>query len=68
MHPEIHLDIIDLVFPMTHDSIVDKTQQALAKWNEKATVNYTGHPTPTGKKPDGRVKMVVMDSIASNPG
>jgi hypothetical protein len=67
-HPEINLDIIDLAFPMSHDAIVKETEKALATYNEPAIPNYTGQPKAAGKTPGDRVRLVVVDSIASNPG
>jgi hypothetical protein len=68
MHPEINLDIVDLTFPCSHEEIVRKAEEAIEKWNEPAITNYTGQPTPNPKTPDGRVRIVIVDSIASNPG
>jgi len=68
MHPEINLDIVDLTFPCSHEDIVRKAEEAITEWNEPAITNYTGQPTPTGKTPDARVRIVIVDSIASNPG
>lgn len=68
MHPEINLDIVDLTFPCSHEDIVRKAEEAITKWNEPAITNYTGQPTPTGKTPDANVRIVIVDSIASNPG
>ena len=67
-NPSINLDIIPLPFPLPNDTIVDRAEEAIGRWNVPAIPNYTGQAQPTGKDVDGRVRLVVVDSIASNPG
>lgn len=67
-NPEIDLDILDLRFPMPNDMIVERAEEVLSKWNEKAIPNYTGQAQATGKSTEHRVRLVVVDSIVSNPG
>jgi len=68
MNPEINLDIINLRFPCSHQSIITQTEELLGKWNEVNATEEDGPHTPKGKKEEGRVRLVVVDSIASNPG
>jgi hypothetical protein len=68
MNPEINLDIINLTFPCSHQTIINQTEELLSQWNEVNPTEGDGAHTPKGKKEGGRVKMVVVDSIASNPG
>lgn len=67
-NPEINLDVIELPFPLPNDVIVNRAEEALSKWNEPAKPNYTGQAQPTGKTPNDRVRLVVIDSIVSRPG
>lgn len=68
MNPEINLDVINLTFPCSHQTIIDQTEQALGEWNEVNLTEGEEQHTPKGKKEGGRVRLVVVDSIASNPG
>jgi hypothetical protein len=68
MNPEINLDIINLTFPCSHAKIINQTEEFLGEWNEVNPTEGDDQPTPKGKKEEGRVRMVVVDSIASNPG
>ena len=68
MNPEINLDIINLTFPCSHHSIINKTEELLGQWNDVNPTEEDGQHTPKGKKEEGRVRLVVVDSIASNPG
>ena len=67
MNPEINLEIINLTFPCSHDTIIKQTEEALAKWNEVNPTEGDEGDNPKGTG-DGRVRLVVVDSIASNPG
>ncbi|WWD20884.1 hypothetical protein CI109_105361 [Kwoniella shandongensis] len=67
-HPNIRVETINVNFPTSHASIVQATDDLLGKYNEVAGPNYTGQSKATGKKPDERVKLVLVDAIASNPG
>lgn len=68
MIPEINLDIINLTFPCSHQTIVNQTEELLGQWNEVNPTQGDGSHAPKGKKDEGRVRLVVVDSIASNPG
>jgi hypothetical protein len=68
MNPEINLDIIDLTFPCSHETIVKQAAEHMDQWNEVNQTEGDDQPTPKGKKEDGRVRLVVVDSISSNPG
>lgn len=68
MNPEINLDIINLTFPCSHAKIINQTEELLGQWNELNPTEDDGQHVPKGKKEGGRVRLVVVDSIASNPG
>jgi hypothetical protein len=68
MNPEINLDIIILTFPCSHAKIINQTEELLGQWNEVNPTEGDGQHVPKGKKEGGRVRLVVVDSIASNPG
>lgn len=53
-NPGVSLEIIPLEFPCSHQDIVTKTENWMRKWNLE------------GK--GGRVKMIVIDGVASVPG
>ncbi|KAK4684179.1 hercynylcysteine S-oxide lyase, partial [Tremellales sp. Uapishka_1] len=61
---KLSLEIVDVVFPCSHASIVEKTQAVLEKYN-KAT---TDSAHAVGNTAGERVRMVVVDGIASMPG
>ena len=67
MNPEINLDIVNLTFPCSHDTIIKQTEDHLAKWNEVNPTEGDGQHNPKGRGP-GMVRLIVVDSIASNPG
>ncbi|WWC92518.1 uncharacterized protein L201_007477 [Kwoniella dendrophila CBS 6074] len=67
-NPKIRLEVIDDVFPCTHKEIIEKSETLLSQYNEIAKPNYTGISKPTGIKADERIKLVLLDAIASNPG
>jgi hypothetical protein len=68
MNLEINLDIKNLTFPCSHENIINQSEEHLGQWNEINPTEGDDQPTPKGKKEDGRVRLVVVDSIASNPG
>jgi hypothetical protein len=68
MNPEINLDIINLTFPCSHETIINQTEELLGQWNEVNPTEGDSQHVPKGKKEGGRVRLVVVDSIASNPG
>jgi hypothetical protein len=61
------MEVVNINFPCPRSLVVEKTEAVLKKYNEPAVPSYTGESKPTGKG-DKRVKMVVLDAIASNPG
>lgn len=69
-NPGIRLEVIITKFPCYHSEIVEATEAVLAKYN-KPTGNVRGGdapPTATGLSDKERVRMVVVDGIASVPG
>lgn len=68
-NPQLRLEVIELTFPTTHAEIVAKTEAVFKKYNQKAKAPR-GDSVPKPAAVDGkeRVRMVVIDSIASNPG
>ena len=66
--PGLSLEVIDLTFPCSHADVLRETEEVIKKYNVPATPSYTGEPQPTGQSPHSRVRMMVLDSIASNPG
>lgn len=67
-NPQINLDTVHLAFPLPNDVVVSRAEEAISHWNDPAIPNYTGQSQPTGKEVGGRVRLVVVDSIASMPG
>ncbi|ORY28005.1 pyridoxal phosphate-dependent transferase [Naematelia encephala] len=67
-NPGVTLEVIDVTFPCSHADVVRKTETVLAKYNKVTKPNYTGEARPEGLSSDKRVRMLVLDAIASNPG
>lgn len=67
-NPGLSIETIDLTFPCSHAEILRKTEEVIKKYNEEATPSYTGESKPTGRNAHSRIRMMVLDSIASNPG
>ena len=67
-HPNIRLEVIDEIYPCPPKEVVDKTREVLEKYNLPAKPDYTGLPRAVGKNTEERIKLVVVDQIASNPG
>jgi hypothetical protein len=63
VHP-VTIQVVDLTFPCPHSEILRKTEEVLERYNEE----QPEEGKPRGKSAKERVKMVVVDSIASNPG
>ena len=64
------MEVIDVTFPCAMSVVVEATETMLDRYNtivEPSSTNHTA-PSATGKSKDKRVRMVVVDSIASNPG
>lgn len=55
-------------FPCYHSEIVKKTEEVLAKYNQSRTVRPYEPSTAIGVNSHERVRLVVIDSIASVPG
>jgi hypothetical protein len=68
MNQDINLDIINLTFPCSHERIINQTEELLGEWNEVNPKEGDSQHVPKGKNEGGRVILVVVDSIASNPG
>jgi hypothetical protein len=64
----LKLEIIDVTFPCSYKAILEKTEEVVQRYNKPASPNYSGEARPTGQTPNERVRMVVVDSIASMPG
>lgn len=64
----LSLEVVDLTFPCSHAEVLRKTEEVIQRYNVPATPSYTGEPKPTGQTPNSRVRMMILDSIASNPG
>nr|XP_019007744.1 uncharacterized protein I206_07378 [Kwoniella pini CBS 10737]OCF46525.1 hypothetical protein I206_07378 [Kwoniella pini CBS 10737] len=67
-NPNIRMEIVNDVFPCSHQEIVKQSEELLSKYNEVAKPNYTGLSKATGIKTDERIRCVIVDAIASNPG
>lgn len=67
-YPKIRLEIIICTFPCLHADIVKATEDVLAKHNKPAAQSGSTPLRAEGVKADERVRMVVVDSIASVPG
>ncbi|EIW69330.1 hypothetical protein TREMEDRAFT_43923 [Tremella mesenterica DSM 1558] len=65
-YPGVSLEQISITFPCSHEEVVKKTEDVLGRYNQQV------NPTQLEIKPVGRgekrVRMVVVDQIASNPG
>jgi len=69
-NPGVKLETILVEFPCYHSEIIEKTQAVLEKYNQP-TSNVRGGsepPVAVGVNANERVRMVVIDSIASAPG
>jgi len=64
----VSLHEIEITFPCPHSDIVKKFEEVVSKYNEPAKPSYTGEPKPTGRNQNNRVRLAVIDTIASNPG
>jgi hypothetical protein len=67
-NPGVTLDTIQVAFPCSHDKIVKQTEAYLSKWNTEAKQSEDGRVNAVGRGEHQRVRMVIVDSIASNPG
>jgi hypothetical protein len=64
----VTLHEIELTFPLPHKEIVRRFEGVLSEYNENAKPSYTGEPKATGRNQNKRVRLAVIDTIASNPG
>jgi hypothetical protein len=67
-NPGVSLEIINLTFPCEKLDIIKRTEEVIQRWNEVPKPHHSGQAKPAGKGPHERVRMVVADQIASNPG
>lgn len=69
-HPGVKLHVIDLTFPIAHSEIVAQTEAVFAQYNQVAIPHFSGisKATPLCRANCTRVKMCVVDQIASLPG
>ena len=67
-HPAMTLEIIPNNQPCPHSTVVKKTEEVLAKYNEVVGDESSLEVNPRDKKPGQRVRLLLIDSIASNPG
>lgn len=67
-HDGVRIEIVDVKFPCLHSEIVAATEAVLKKYNKPTGATRGG----AGANPEGlgkeRVRLVVVDSIASAPG
>lgn len=64
----MRLEVIPVTFPTTHQDLVDRTASLFRQYNHSVPPNYDpllGKPAPFKSE---RIRLVVVDSIASAPG
>jgi hypothetical protein len=64
----VTIQVVNLTFPCSHASIIQKTREMLEKYNEAVDPEQSGDACATGKQTNQRVRMVIVDTVASNPG
>ncbi|WVO18164.1 hypothetical protein L204_105867 [Cryptococcus depauperatus] len=64
----VKLHIISLDFPLTHSEVLRQTEEVLASYNLATKPISTEQCNPIGKTPKTRIRMVLVDVLASNPG
>ena len=67
-NPAVFLETIDVTFPQKHADILRTTEALLQKYNNPAVPAYTGEAAASGRQPDRRIRLLVVDAIAANPG
>lgn len=67
-HPHLSMETIHLTTPLSHGHILDATRKVLSEINSVAVPDYSGRPRPSGRSVNRRVRMLVLDHIASVPG
>jgi hypothetical protein len=55
------MHVVKIKFPTTHKAMIEETEAAIASFNELSSDGAVG-------KGEQRVRMVIVDAIASNPG
>lgn len=64
----VRLEVIPVTFPTTHQDLIDRTASVFRTYNHSVPHNYhplSGKPAPFASE---RIRLVVVDSIASAPG
>lgn len=66
----VRIEIVDVAFPCLHSEIVEATEKALATYNKPTGLSRGGETAAVarGVNEKERIKLVVVDSIASAPG
>lgn len=64
----VTIERIDLRFPCSHAEVLKKTEELFSKYNALAKPDYSGENKPIGITAHSRIRMLVVDTIASNPG
>ena len=67
-HDDVTIEHVDLTFPCPHSEVIAKTEAMLEKYNHATGPRHAFNGHPEGKSHDKRVRMVLVDTIASNPG
>ena len=67
-NPGVSLLTIDVTFPCPLSDVVDATEQAFAEHNRVVKPQLSGVKKAEGVSSEKRVRMCVVDQIASNPG
>lgn len=68
-HPKVRLEVVNVTFPCPHSKVVEDTETLLEKYNKpSASIQLESELKPVGKDKKERVRLVLMDSISSNPG
>jgi kynureninase len=69
-HEGVRIEVVPTTFPCAHSELVEATEVLLKKYNKPtgATRGGDGPVVSQGVGKDERVRVVVVDSIASVPG
>ncbi|KLT45811.1 PLP-dependent transferase, partial [Cutaneotrichosporon oleaginosum] len=67
-HEGVRIEVVNTTFPCAHSDIVEATEAVLKKYNKPVSAPGDGPVVPQGVEKDERVRVVVVDSIASLPG
>ena len=63
----VDLEVIDVEFPCSHAEVLRKTHEVIERYNVEAVSSYTWEAKAAGKHPEKRIRVVVVDTISSNP-